>query len=510
MSEPLNQQPKDRELIAEAIVSVSSEALPQQPIEDLALPEKGNNAMKTEGDAKSQEEKNLIQRIRNKELAYPDLIKVLSKTVYKDDDVKVILFLVNLLASTEEEQQNVILTGPSSVGKTLNIKESLWFVTDPQHPEKIIIISSASPRSFIHQANAVLVDERNLKPIDLTQAPQKGDSKEAFDEWYDLMRHSAYLLDFSNKIVVFLDTPDFKLLESLRSVLSHDEKVSKYWITDKNNKGMNKTKTVLIQGYLTALIASTNFSLDEQESSRNFLVSPNDDAEKIQEGIKMKARKITDPDYPKWHETELTRVALRDRVYEVQKSGITKFQFKEEDSKSLVDWFLKQTENLGPKANRDFTRLYGLAEAWALLNFKFRERTSDGTCIFVNANDIEVAKQIYEPILKCNELGLTPEEYAVWKMIEPECKEVMGLRIAEIHNVYYYAKKRHCSDKRLREMLKNFVCAGLLKEEKEGVIIKYYPITHKETKQSGLALSTQLTEKVNTNPFSSNGNILSE
>jgi predicted nucleic acid-binding protein len=56
-------------------------------------------------------------------------------------------------------------------------------------------------------------------------------------------------------------------------------------------------------------------------------------------------------------------------------------------------------------------------------------------------------KASYEPILKCNELGLTPEEFEVWKIIEPQCNDLQGLRITEIHKIYYYEKKRHCSDK---------------------------------------------------------------
>jgi hypothetical protein len=160
---------------------------------------------------------------------------------------------------------------------------------------------------------------------------------------------------------------------------------------------------------------------------------------------------------------------------------------------NLKQWFFQNTDCLSPKAQRDFPRLYSLAEAWALLNYMHREKTPDGTCIYANVTDIEVAKKIYEPILKCNELGLTPEEFEVWKIIEPHTDPDMGLRIAEIHNIYYNEKKRHCSDKRLREMLKNFACAGLLKEEKEGPVLKYYAITHKQTKQTELQKPTRAT-----------------
>jgi hypothetical protein len=492
-------QPKDRELIAETNVSVSSETLPQQPIENLALPEMGNSVMSTTEDLQQQETQRLLDKFANSELKLSDYDEVLSKTIFEDTNAKRILGLACVLANTEEEQRNAILTGPSSVGKTYNIIEVLWFFRNG-NGEQIIELSDASPRSLIHSANASVVDDRNIQPIDMSKAPKKGDPKEVWDEWYDLRRHMANFVDLSNKIVVFYDLKNYALLESIRSLLSHDTKICTHLITDKSN-GANRTKKVLIKGYCTALFASAYGELDEQECSRNFLLSPTDNPEKIRQAIELQARKKTDPNFKQWYETEPSRVGLRNRIQQIKSANIKNILFKKEDMENLKQWFFAKSSVLTPKAQRDFPRLYALAEAWALLNFRFRERTSDGQCIYANTSDIEVAKTIYEPILVCNELGLTPEEYEVWKIIEPECKEVMGLRISEIHSIYYYAKQRHCSDKRLREMLKNFVTAGLLKEEKEGVIIKYYPITHKETKQSGLVLSTQPLEKVDTNPL---------
>ena len=425
----------------------------------------------------------------NDELALQDLDDVLSKTIYEDKETKTILFLTSLLTYTDEEQRNAVLTGESSIGKTHNLTEILWFFrkAQDQNSNGIIEISDASPRSFIHQANVVTVDERTMKPIDMSKQPKQGDPKVIWDEWHELMRNSAYFLDLSNKIVVFLDIPNFKLLESLRSLLSHDRKICKYLITDKNSKGMNKTKTVLIQGYFTALFASAYSSIEDQETSRNFLLSPSDNSDKIRSAIDMQARKKTDPDFKQWYESEPCRLALKNRISIIESAKIKNVLFKKEDMESLKDWFFRNTENLSPKAQRDFPRLYALAEAWAILNFNHRERTSDNACIYANITDIEAAKKIYEPILKCNELGLTPEEYEVWKIIQPHCDDTMGLRISEIHNLYRYEKKRPCSDKRLRGMLKNFCGSGLLKEEKEGQIIKYSAITHKATAQSQLA-----------------------
>jgi hypothetical protein len=443
----------------------------------------------------------LLDKYTCDELTLDDLETVLSTTVYEDKNVKIPLFLVNVLTFTEEEQRNVILTGESAVGKTHNINESLWYFQD-NRKETIVSINDATPRALIFSPNAIQVDERTLHPIDMSKAPKKGDSKEVWEEWNDLKRHTAKFIDLSNKIVVFYDIPNFELLKNLRSLLSHDNKCDRictYLVTDRTTTGSLRTKKILIKGYFTALFASAYGEMDEQETSRNYLLSPSDNPEKIKKAIELQAKIMTDDNFQTWYETEPSRLGLKHRVQLIREANIRKVIFKPADMESLKDWFFKNTDNLSPKAQRDFPRLYALAEAWALLNFQHRERTSDNRCIYANSTDIETAKSIYEPILKCNGLGLTPEEYEVWKIIDTEFNESQfsadkGLKISEIHNLYYYHKKRRCSDKRLRGMLKNFCNAGLIKEEKEGVIIVYHPITHKndkELKQSTIQSSSE-------------------
>jgi hypothetical protein len=457
--------------------------------------------------SKDEGNKRLRDKYTNGELTLQDLDAVLSTTVYEDENVKVPLFLVELLTFTKEEQRNVVLTGESAVGKTHNISESLWYFRQ-DGSQTIFEINDATPRALIHSPNAIPVDDRTLQPIDMSKEPQKGDQIEVWKEWAEQKRRTAYFLDLSNKIVVFYDLKNFDLLQNLRSLLSHDNKVCSYLITDKSVGGGQKTKKVLIQGYFTAIFASAYSEMDEQEVSRNYLLSPNDNPEKIRKAIELQARKMTDVNFSSWYESEPSRLGLKKRVQLIKEASIEKVLFKQQDMEALKDWFMKNIDNISPKAQRDFPRLYALAEAFALLNFQHRERTSDNRCIYANSTDIETAKSIYEPILKCNGLGLTPEEYEVWKIIDKQFMESqqsadMGLRIAEIHNLFYYHKKRRCSDKRLRGMLKNFCNAGLLKEDKEGVIIVYHPITHKDDrglKQSTIATIEPQKEEIEENP----------
>ena len=321
-------------------------------------------------------------------------------------------------------KRTLYLTGASSTGKTYNIKEILWFFQNADPNKTIIPINDATPRSLIYNPNAVTVDERTLEPIDFSKQPKKGDAKELWDEWYELKRHSAQFIDLSNKILVFFDIPNFVLLQNLRSLLSHDEQICRFLVTVKDANGSHKTKTVLIKGYFTAIFASAYSTIDEQESSRTFMLSPTDSSEKIRKAIELQGTKLTDPNFTKWYESEPSRVGLKNRIEKIRNAKISKVLFEKSDMKNLQDWFFKNTANLGPRAQRDFPRLLSIAQAWALTKLQNRVRTIEEFNIYAKSTDIEIAKQIYEPILKCNELGLTPEEYEVWKMIEPECKEM--------------------------------------------------------------------------------------
>jgi len=214
---------------------VSSANIEQQK-ENLALPEIGNNATMTEADLQQQEDQRTINKFALEQLGYSDLNQPLSTTVFDDENVKMPLFLASLLTFTAEEQRNIVLTGESSVGKTLNIRECFWYFRH-ENSDTIFEINDATPRALIFSPNSIPVDDRTIIPIDLSKEPQKGDAKEVWDEWYEQKRHTAYYLDLSNKIVVLYDLKNYDLLQNLRSLLSHDNKICSYLITDKSPNG---------------------------------------------------------------------------------------------------------------------------------------------------------------------------------------------------------------------------------------------------------------------------------
>lgn len=444
----------------------------------------------------------IIKLKLEEELPLAVLDQVLSKTIFEDYPTKIILFLVALLTYTSDVQENIILTGESGIGKTYGLNEILWFFDDGSRngDGDILRFEGATPKSFIHRSEAKEIDARRLPEIIEIVKPEREDMEadkefqDRLNNWYDQRRHAVFYLDYAKKIVVFPDMPDSKLLKSIRPLLSHDRKICAYEVTEKGNKGL-RTKEVLIKGYFTSIFASASTELDEQESSRHFLLSPTDDVKKIHRALDLISRKSSDPDFKVWYETDIDRKALKSRVQDIKRAKIDTILIPEDAINDLQQWFLARISNICPKTQRDFPRLIALAKAWALLNYKKRrqeevnhERIYEKTNIlWCTQEDVNMAKNLYEPILACNELGLSPEEYGVWNVIKAQCESTsVGLSIKDIHGLYYINKKRACSDRRLRGMLVNFCRASLLREDKEGKKLMYFPIVRETEAQSSL------------------------
>lgn len=409
------------------------------------------------------------------ELSLKRLDEIISKTIFEDYPTKIILFLVCLLSYTESDQENVILSGETGVGKTYGINEVLWFFDE----NETLRFEGATPKSFIHKANAKEVDARTMEEIDYSEFPskEKGSTQEDYNNWNDKRRNSAFFLDYARKIIVFPDMPDSRLLKNLRPILSHDREICNYDVTEKAPRGL-RTKTVMIKGYFTSIFASATTELDEQETSRHFLLSPTDDPKKIKTALELIARKNSDPDFKQWYEEDEDRLMLKCRVSEIQKANIETILLPEGSIRDLQEWFLSKISVICPKTQRDFPRVIALAKAWALLNFKQRktEKKGDTNILWCTQEDVDIAKELYGPILECNELGLSPEEFGIWTMMKIVCAETSALYIKDIHTLYYQSKKRSCADKRLRGMLVNFCRAGLIREEKDGNKLRYWPI----------------------------------
>ncbi|MBU0569359.1 toprim domain-containing protein, partial [Patescibacteria group bacterium] len=137
-----------------------------------------------------------------KPLSSQDLLKILGLTIKQDEENKIVTFLCELSAYTENAQFNISYNAPSSTGKSYIPTEIARLF--PQ--EDVLELAYCSPTAFFHDVGK---HDKEMK---------------------------GYTVDLSRKILIFLDQPHNELLARLRPLLSHDKKEIMLKITDKSQK----------------------------------------------------------------------------------------------------------------------------------------------------------------------------------------------------------------------------------------------------------------------------------
>lgn len=379
-----------------------------------------------------------------KPLSSQELLEILGLTIKKDEENKLITFLCQLSAYTESSQLNVSFNAPSSTGKSYIPTEIAQLF--PQ--EDVIKVGYCSPTAFFHDVGEY--------------------SKE----------RKGYIVDLSRKILIFLDQPHTLLLQHLRPLLSHDEKEIHLKITDKSQKAGLRTKNIFLRGFPAVTFCSAGLKIDEQETTRFLLLSPETNREKIRAAIYEKIRKETDAvAYYFALDGQPERKLLKDRIRAIKQEHIE--DIKIGSPQKIEELFFSENRILKPRHSRDIGRIISLIKALALLNLWFRER--DGSAIVANEDDIREAFKIWDAISESQEFNLPPYVYQLFKeVIEPafleknvsrnegfvEATAQLGLSRREVTQKHLEVYGRVLPDWLLRQqiipMLEN---AGLINQE---------------------------------------------
>ena len=114
----------------------------------------------------------------------------------------------------------------------------------------------------------------------------------------DLVKDARKLIDLSNKIIIFFDTPSEQLLSGLLPLLSHDKYEVEYEFVDTHN-GI-KTKNNVLRGWPAVIIAqASDYSHSPRypEYSRRFITTnPTMSTEKYNEAVNLISNKFSVPD----------------------------------------------------------------------------------------------------------------------------------------------------------------------------------------------------------------------
>ena len=371
----------------------------------------------------------LIETVRP--TTFEEIAEILGSTIRQDEPTKLILFCAGILTFTSEDQINVLMSGESAGGKSyITLEVAAYFPSAIQ-----IVVARASPTAFFHDAGTWDKDAKVLR-VNLRQ-----------------------------KLLIFLDQPHYTLLERLRSLLSHDKRELLHKITDKSRRGELRTKNVVIEGYPTVIFCAAKLTLDDQERTRVFILSPETGQEKIDESLRLAVARIGDREgFKQWVDSNPRRRWLRARVEAIQAAQIK--QVIVEDQEEVYNRFKQAHSHLAPRHQRDLPRILSLIKAHAMLNWRHRETRVPGTVV-ANREDVEAGFSLYSLIAKPNELGLSPQVYEIYEsVVKPLLDKVQSASRKEIMCAYREFYGRSLSRKKLEEeILPSLETASLITQE---------------------------------------------
>ncbi|EMR73192.1 hypothetical protein MCGE09_00029 [Thaumarchaeota archaeon SCGC AB-539-E09] len=414
-----------------------------------------------------------------------DLLDVLGATIKQDNTNKMILFLGCLLNYTFEDQQNFAFNAPSSTGKSYLALQVSQFFPD----EDTLILGYCSPTSFIHdfgemtredgsplETQAEYVEaaleqwyKENPKPQPKQGVTAWNEARRLFvsktkDEWDEIPK--LYVVDLEQKIIVFTDQPHMKLLERLRGLLSHDKKELQYNITDRSKDGKNRTKRVLLKGYPTVIFNTAAFTLEEQEQTRLWLLSPEISQDKLRESLTLITEKDTDRRaFTQSLYEDKRRFQLRFHVQGLKEAYVQQVTISEDDKEYIRARFMEEHPVFKPRHQRDLPRLIALCKAFALFHYNRREMTENRDLIATN-EDVLNGYELYSKIGESNEMGLSPQTYELYKeKIEPVLDAGGYMTRRELSRLYFQKYKTRLGEKTRSKMISLLCETGLAVEE---------------------------------------------
>jgi len=227
-----------------------------------------------------------------------DIVKIFSKEIREEND-NITQVILALLSAWTNNPQNIRILAPSGEGKTYLV--TLIAKLFPQ--ENIIILAKATPQSFKYALSSKKVVENGpgnwqdyevaIKPLEeeLSKTKDKEKQQELKNGIRELRESACDLVDFTNKIIILVDSQSFELFESLKTTLSHDQQNIQSFSVNKSKSGTILGQKFVIRGFPALIYCSAK---DEQKrdetneiNTRFNTISLNASSKKYREMLKL-------------------------------------------------------------------------------------------------------------------------------------------------------------------------------------------------------------------------------
>lgn len=238
-----------------------------------------------------------------------DEITILCSREIKEEENNIRQIILTLLSAWTKNPQNTRILAPSGEGKTYLVTKLARLF--PQ--ENIIMLAKATPQSFKYALSSKRVVENGsgnwqdydiaIKPLeeDLAKCKDKVKQQEIKEQIRELHESSCNLVDFSNKIIILVDSQSFELFESIKTTLSHDQQEIQSFSVNKSKSGTILGQKFVIRGFPAVIYCSAK---DEQKrdetneiNTRFNTISLNSSSKKYREMLNLEAIRSSLPDF---------------------------------------------------------------------------------------------------------------------------------------------------------------------------------------------------------------------
>ena len=408
--------------------------------------------------------------------------KFLDKRIVHDNACKQLIFYAGI-SSFLNEPVNVFMKGASGIGKTYITREALKVF--PQ--ENIKYLAGMSPKAMFHQkgelrdseGNLINFNEKPIKPLKKLYEKDE-DYQKALEEyrksltlWNIRLEGSYKYINWSGKIVVFLEEPSEETMEILRPFMSHDKERIEYEFTDKSSSGKMITSRVIIEGHPSFIFCSASHKFMQEITTRFFTVSPTQTKEKIRDAKKLITRKYAFPMLYEKPTPEEEKV--REIIEQIMK--IPNFKRVIVPFLGLDKCFPEDI----PRDMRDYEHFEQLCSAIALTNRTLMFKQGNDTYFMATMNDVLIALNIYDDIIETTRAGISERLLDFyWNVIAKKQwftkNEENGWLLTELVDAYNNKYSDTLSTNSLRYQMHQLDKAGFVKTETEKKAYRYIPI----------------------------------
>ncbi len=237
-----------------------------------------------------------------------DIQQTIGKIV-KEEDSNIKQIVLTFLSAFTNNPQNTRILAPSSEGKTYLVTKIASLFSE----EYVIPLAQTTPKGIKYcLISGKIIENGNdnwqdydiaINPLEeeLGKTKDKEKQQELKNQIKQLRESACDKIDFTNKILVFLDSQSFEAFEDLKPVLSHDLKYLKSFSVNKSKSGSLEAKKTLSINFPAVIYCSAKDEHKRDEtneiSTRFNSISLNTSSRKYRKMLEFEAIRSGLPDY---------------------------------------------------------------------------------------------------------------------------------------------------------------------------------------------------------------------